>query len=416
MYQPSSLPPEAAAALDAVRSLASAVERATSPEERGAWLVGLRRIVDATEATFADALQRFDAHGDGETLHGARTTAAWLRGALRLAPGDAGERVRIARGAAAELEAAVADLREGAVTYDHVRAIERASRVVPVDSRQEAADLLTTLARQLDVAQLRAAGQALRHAVDPDGGAAEAQAQFERRFLHLSPLLDGMTAVDGLLDAEATAVVTSALAPFLVPTDACDSRSTAQRRADALVELARVAVAAGALPVLSGSAAHLDVVVPFERLVGETSAPPASVRLPVGGEAPLPDATVERLGCDATVARIVMGPGRVPLDLGRDQRLFSPAQRRALAVRDGGCRWPGCGRAARYTDAHHVVAWSRGGRSDLGNAVLLCRHHHRLAHEGGWRLAVVDPGAGSHGALDVTGPAGQRLHCPPRGP
>jgi hypothetical protein len=277
-------------------------------------------------------------------------------------------------------------------------------------------DLLAGLARQVDAGRLRAAGQALRHVVDPDGAAATAAEQFDRRYLHLSPLLDGMTALDALLDPEATAVLSAALAPFLVPTGPDDERTTPQRRADGLVEVARAAMAAGELPVLSGASTHLDVVVSLARLTGAGDADPATVLLPVGGSTPLGDATLHRLACDATVARIVLAPGSVPVDLGRDHRLFSPAQRRALAVRDGGCRWPGCGRASRYTDAHHVVPWSRGGASDLTNAVLLCRHHHRSVHEGGWRLTGVVAGEGAHGPLTLHGPAGQRLECPPRGP
>ncbi len=72
--------------------------------------------------------------------------------------------------------------------------------------------------------------------------------------------------------------------------------------------------------------------------------------------------------------------------LGRSQRLFSSHQRRLLALRDGGCRFPGCSRPPAHTDAHHVVPWSAGGATDIANAVLLCRFHHRLVHEGGWDL------------------------------
>jgi hypothetical protein len=64
----------------------------------------------------------------------------------------------------------------------------------------------------------------------------------------------------------------------------------------------------------------------------------------------------------------------------------SPAQRRALARRDRHCRFPGCERPVRWTDAHHIVHWTRGGPTDLDNLVLLCRRHHRMCHEGGWEL------------------------------
>ena len=142
----------------------------------------------------------------------------------------------------------------------------------------------------------------------------------------------------------------------------------------------------------------------------------ATAGIPLLGQSPreglpLTSRAAERLACDAAVARLVFGPDGVPLDLGRSQRLFSPAQRRALAIRDGGCRFPGCTRPPRFTDAHHVVPWSQGGASDLHNALLLCRHHHRLVHEGDWR--IVNPvGAGPVSAnepIALRGPAGQLL-------
>jgi len=380
MFSPRNLPVEVDAVLADVRGWLPVVESASGPDERAAWLAGLRQLVDATEAVFSAALQRFDVHGDAEVLHGARSTSAWLQGGLHLAPGDASERVRIARGSRAHLCRPITALANGAITYDQVRTIDRSVRDLPEGSRDAAVELLTELAGWVDTGRLRAAGRALRHTVDPEGGQAEARAQFERRYLHLSPLLDGMTAADGLVD------------------------------------LARTAVAAGDLPVLSGSQVHLDVLVPLDRLLGDPSARPAMVDHPVGGRMPVGDETLRRWACDAAVARIVLGPGSVPLDVGRDRRLFSPAQRRALAVRDGGCRFPGCGRAARYTDAHHVTPWADGGRTDQANAVLLCRFHHRLVHEGGWSIRFTDCDVGAHGTLLLQGPLGQRLTSTPRGP
>jgi hypothetical protein len=60
--------------------------------------------------------------------------------------------------------------------------------------------------------------------------------------------------------------------------------------------------------------------------------------------------------------------------------------RRALEVRDRGCRFPGCG--LRFTDAHHVVHWANGGDTSLQNLLLLCARHHRAVHEGGFRVCL----------------------------
>jgi hypothetical protein len=74
------------------------------------------------------------------------------------------------------------------------------------------------------------------------------------------------------------------------------------------------------------------------------------------------------------------------LEVGRATRVVAPAQRSALSVRDGGCRFPGCDRPLAWCDAHHLRHWVHGGATDLGNLVLLCRGHHHAVHEGGWRL------------------------------
>ena len=77
-----------------------------------------------------------------------------------------------------------------------------------------------------------------------------------------------------------------------------------------------------------------------------------------------------------------------PLDVGREQRLFTPRQRIGLAMRDGGCLWPKCGQPASYCEAHHVDEWSRDrGRTDVDRGILLCRFHHMLLHHNGWRIA-----------------------------
>jgi hypothetical protein len=93
--------------------------------------------------------------------------------------------------------------------------------------------------------------------------------------------------------------------------------------------------------------------------------------------------TARRIACDASVLRVVDGPGGEPLDIGRKSRLIPPALRRALKMRDGGCRVPGCTHK-HYVDGHHIRHWAKGGETSLKNLVLLCRHHHRLVHEQGF--------------------------------
>jgi len=150
----------------------------------------------------------------------------------------------------------------------------------------------------------------------------------------------------------------------------------------------------------------------------------------LGGEAgwpgPLEPEACRRLACDAIITRVIVsrqprdagdhcpghdphdptGPGREgwlqavlaklppilsgapsrPLDVGRATRVVTPAQRQALAVRDGGCVFPGCSRPLAWCEGHHVWHWLDGGPTDLDNLALVCRAHHRAVHEGGWRL------------------------------
>ena len=112
--------------------------------------------------------------------------------------------------------------------------------------------------------------------------------------------------------------------------------------------------------------------------------------------------TSRRLSCDAAVVTVTHAADGSVLDVGRRTRSIPPALRRALEVRDRGCRFPGCG--LRFTEAHHVEHWADGGETSLGNALLLCRHHHQLVHEGGWtvrwwgegRPVFFDPRGGTH--------------------
>ena len=88
----------------------------------------------------------------------------------------------------------------------------------------------------------------------------------------------------------------------------------------------------------------------------------------------------------ALLPPILGGAVSQPLDVGRASRVITPAQRAALAVRDGGCVFPDCGRPLSWCEGHHLVSWLEGGPTDLDNLALLCRAHHRVIHEGGWQL------------------------------
>ena len=119
--------------------------------------------------------------------------------------------------------------------------------------------------------------------------------------------------------------------------------------------------------------------------------------------------TARRIACDAATVTMRHGPDGHVLDVGRRTRTISPALRRALAARDGHCRFPGC--AARRCDAHHVRHWADGGKTALSNLVLLCRRHHRAVHEDGFQVRV-DAG----GAMTFLRPDGRPLSEAPAAP
>src|SRR5438874_997057 len=114
------------------------------------------------------------------------------------------------------------------------------------------------------------------------------------------------------------------------------------------------------------------------------------------------ETTAKRMSCDACVCGALLRDNLEVLDLGRTQRLPNRAQRRALMVRDGGCRFPGC-TERRYVEAHHVQHWIDGGLTDLANLLLLCWRHHHAVHEGGFRISF------EHGVVTVWRPDGTQL-------
>src|SRR5919204_355930 len=99
----------------------------------------------------------------------------------------------------------------------------------------------------------------------------------------------------------------------------------------------------------------------------------------------------QRLACDSAISRII-AKGEREAETTRASRTIPPRIRRALAARDRGCVIVGCDRPARWTDAHHVEHWTRGGPTVMSNLILLCKHHHRLAHDGGAHLEQIDTG------------------------
>jgi Domain of unknown function (DUF222)/HNH endonuclease len=162
-----------------------------------------------------------------------------------------------------------------------------------------------------------------------------------------------------------------------------DDRSLPQLGADAIVALLRHGLSC---PQSMGPAATTTMIVrigldELMRGLGEVQID--------GIEQPISAGTARRLAAEAEIIPMVLGGDSEVLDLGVARRLFSRAQRLALAERDDGCAW--CSRPASYTEAHHIEWWkTQGGPTDLANGVLLCSAHHHVVHNQGWGIRVID--------------------------
>ena len=270
----------------------------------------------------------------------------------------------------------------GTISRAHAQVITRAATPARMDALAAIESSLMLAAEAVGPKQLRDLVQQVTDAIDGDGGAADACARHERRRLHVSPTLDGMVAIDGLLDAEGGEIVISALESALQSArGAGDVRTRPQRRADALVELCRVGARDHAAGPGRRHRPHVSVVLDIEALENGAGTAPRRAHAEHVGR--LPVATIERMLCDAGIARVITRGRSVPIDVGRTTRTIPPALWRALVVRDRGCVAPGCDRPVGWCEVHHRIPWSHGGATDLANCELRCARHHHAVHEGG---------------------------------
>lgn len=302
----------------------------------------------------------------------------------------------------------VACLSEAADTATH-EAIETAERELVARASDEPADIVAIHAR------------VWREALDPDGAAPREDRLRRRRAFHLGRETDGLTNFSGTAEPTFAALLRSALTegsgPGVAPrflsdedrergtasvTDRdgtvietlADPRSREQRQYDVLVGLVSAGIRAserrGAVAINSASIGPVaapitpPVMRPLSTVVAVIQLKDLHSGRGVGWLddvlEPVSAATIRQLVCDGGVRPIVLGDSGEVLHLGRTQRLFSTAQRRALAVRDGGCVWPGCAAPPGWCQAHHVTEWEHGGATDVDNGALLCSAHHHLLH------------------------------------
>jgi hypothetical protein len=290
-----------------------------------------------------------------------------------------------------------AAMAEGGLPLAAAAVIARAvERLTPFTDRATLDALEQTLVERsahLSLRELAILGRRAIDIVDPDGAEPREDLLRARSGLSISRTPDGMVRWVISMHPEAAGYLTTALDARTAPrrrpafgndadVDAdTDSRTLGQRRLDALTDMARESIQHDTGEV-AGSAVTMLVTVALDDL--RSGIGTAQI---AGVDEPISAATARRLAACATIIPAVLGGPSQPLDLGREERLFSQSQRRALAIRDGGCVWPGCTAPPGWCEVAHLLSWLDGGGTDLDNGVLMCPFHHRRLDRDGWSLA-----------------------------
>ena len=501
--------PELAAAIGAV---AVRPDRGGTAAQCAADTRALLELSRALQSRLHAQVACLDEQGFAAGL-GFASTAAWLAGYGNLDGQQARRVVRAAR-TADRLPLLGARHSAGKIGVEHLSAVADGAPRVPVEVLVESDKTFADFSGSARPGELRLVAQRMQAAYDQAAVSEDADHVHESRRLTLARTFGDAWHVEGLLEPVDGAALDIALQSLMAPRDSEDDRTITQRRADALIELAQVALAGGQLPDTGGDRPRLtflvttptpstpgghtpgggtpsghtpggdvvggdvvgggpgghtpgghtpggDVVVggvvpvlapagaPIGRgsteaglagLVGLGGLPgrltqmaEAGLLLTVAGfgdgitdpsaallglNALIPARTITRIGCQADVNVAIRDPAGDILNHGRAHRHHSPAQRRAVVLRDQHCVFPGCDVPPWRCIVHHLQFWSNNGRTDLINLALLCLFHHHRIHDHDWRLRRHQPHPGAPITWIATAPDGHQLRQPrqPRQP
>lgn len=400
--------------VDVLRAMADTLRELTRdfptwslPEGEVGEVIGQAQAVRELSHSFTAVLAReADSRGLGADDGLSRTD--WLRtqaGGL-----DAGQAAALTRVGAAMNEPRWARLAErvaaAEVPVAHAAAIVRFhDDVARIADPAHLAGIVDSMVEACDVLTARELGRLISHAratLKPpaEHESEEAGLRLGRAFRKVRSCA-GFTVFELRLDPEGAAIVEAAIdrlsrpRPDLAadgspePDDPCaaagrpaDPRTAATRRADALLDIIGRGVAAPE-GVTRSPRTTLVITMTLEALMDQLR----GVGM-LDSDAALSPSAVRRLACEAGIVPMVLGARSEVLDLGYTRRLFSPAQRRALAQRDQGCSFPGCTVPPMWCQAHHVTHWLHGGPTDLCNGALLCGRHHTVVHQRGLTATV----------------------------
>jgi hypothetical protein len=344
-------------------------------------LEGATRVLEAERARRIAEVERRATW----TVDGHLSVVSWLAARLRLNVARAAQHVKVAR-ALEEMSDTAEAFAAGELSSDAVTLLVSARDMAP-EAFVEAEPMLVEAARRLSARDFRHAIAYWRQAADGLVAEERARRTHDLRHLHVSPTWEGTVRVDGNLDEESGQTLITALRSVedaWSRDGAEDPRTPPQRRADALGELCRAWLGSSERPAVAGERPHVLVTVDLASLEGRLG---RTCELEDTG--PITPEAARRLACDASVSRVITRGESEPLDVGQRSAVVPVGLRRALVVRDRGCRFPGCARPQAWCDAHHVRHWADGGDTALHNLVLLCRPHHRAVHDR-FRIAMVD--------------------------
>jgi hypothetical protein len=356
-------------------------------------LVGLTRVVDRLQARRASVLA---VAGDVAAEEAARSAGVWLAAETHTSLRETvvGERVGVAlRGRWANVGEAAGS---GRVSWEQAGVLVRALEALPGDLdpalSAKAEGHLVAEAGHFGPRELTRLGRRVLEVVAPDvadAAGARALADEERRAravtrLRLRPRGDGSTDLHARLPDHVASRLRACLDAFTsprrldAPLGEVDRLPVTRRRGEAFCSLLEQ-IPADRLPTHGGTGTSVMVSIDLDSLrSGLGLAETSTGELVTAGQA-------RRLACTASILPVVLGGFGEILDLGRARRLFSPAQRKAMAIRDRRCRAQGCDIPAAWCEAHHAhKPWSHGGRTDLAHGLLLCSFHHHRAHDPTW--------------------------------
>jgi hypothetical protein len=342
------------------------VEHGSEIAALGARIAEVSALADVLDHERLRCIRRFDELG-GWAKQGARSCAHWLSWRVGLGAGAAREQVRVAR-ALGDLPLLDAALARGEVSYSKVRAMTRTAT-----PENEAAFL--EMARHATATQIEVLSRKLREVVDPTAPSAE-------RFFKRHDLESGMVRLVAQLRPEEAAVVMKALEVAIrMAHDGAVSAGT-YSSADALVSIFESFLADAAARTTPVPGRYEVVLHVAEGTLEAKDDEPCEL----ADGSRVSAETGRRLACGAPIVEVVERGSTATSEAARRTRRPSIAQRRALHERDRTCRFPGC-TCRFWVDAHHVRPWSRRGETKVENLVQLCKTHHVLVHEGGFRVA-----------------------------